>query len=99
MTEIVDTHRIDAGACLKCHAPMTASTSVDGTSAPEPGDVTVCLYCGHLMEFGADLKLIEPSDETIVSFVGNPDLLKAMRITGQWRAEHEAERERKEPSQ
>lgn len=80
-------HQINGGACLKCGAPMTGATNVTGATGPAPGDVTVCLYCGHLMEFAADLKLIEPSEATIKEVAGHPELLRAMTITNLWRQE------------
>lgn len=79
------THRTESGECLNCRAPMTGATNVEGEGLPEPGDVTVCLYCGHFMEFGPDLKLIAPSDATISAYAGQPGLLKAMAIARLWR--------------
>ena len=37
--------------CLACGEPADAASSVDGERVPEPGDFTVCLYCGHIMVF------------------------------------------------
>lgn len=75
------------GRCLSCSAEMTAATNVSGEGMPEVGDVTVCLYCGHLMEFGIGLVLVQPTDETIVKYAGHQDLLKAMRVVASYRRE------------
>jgi hypothetical protein len=50
--------------CPTCGAVLDRATSATGEQAtPSAGDITLCLYCGHLLEFGPDLKLREPSAE------------------------------------
>jgi len=61
---------------------MTAATNTTANNRPEPGCVTICLYCGHVMQFGDDMKLVEPSDECLVSLAGDQDFLRAMKIAG-----------------
>ena len=78
----MNTHEVAAGYCLKCGKEMSAATNVKGEGGPEVGNVTVCLYCGHVMEFGPGLVLIELRDETIKEIAGDKDLLRAVAIAG-----------------
>lgn len=56
-------------ACPTCFANLSAASSSKGekgSRAPKKGDVTVCLYCGTLLEFGEGLSLAPVSDATLV---------------------------------
>ena len=57
--------------------------------APEPDDISVCAYCGHVQVYGADLKFRELTDAEIVECAGDPELLAAqefVRRFREWRA-------------
>jgi hypothetical protein len=50
----------------------------DGEDAvPRPGDITLCLYCGHIMAFADDLTLRELNDEEAHDIAGDPRMLAA----------------------
>jgi hypothetical protein len=51
--------------CPECETLLDSATSVAGDDAtPKPGDITLCIYCGMLLEFTeSGLKLI--SDEAL----------------------------------
>jgi hypothetical protein len=55
---------------------------------PRPGDLTVCLYCGHLQAFDADLKLRNLTDEEMHAIAGDEKLLAAQRICAEYRRRH-----------
>jgi transcription elongation factor Elf1 len=48
--------------CPACEAELNASTGVDHDVAPEPGDFSICLYCGAALEFSED-RTLQPIDE------------------------------------
>ena len=60
--------------CLGCGKFVDAATGVFGARTPESGDVTVCLYCGHLMvfrEFRGRLQLLDnPTDKESHAIAG-----------------------------
>jgi len=85
VSDDIDTFHTPVQSCLKCGKEMSAATSVKGKGAPTVGSATVCLYCGHLMEFGVGLILQEPSDQMIVEIAGDKYLLKAQQISGLYR--------------
>lgn len=68
--------------CLNCGEIMDGvfevGEEINGRN-PSPGDVAMCLYCGHLMAFGDDLKLREPNSAEIHDIAGDPRILAAMR--------------------
>lgn len=49
--------------CPTCGKALDAQTRADGAqAAPSPGDVSICFYCGELLEFG-DRDLVKLTDE------------------------------------
>ena len=60
------TTRFPEMGCLRCGALMDAASHLtDDDATPEPGDVTICLYCGMLMAFSEDLTFRELTEEEI----------------------------------
>jgi hypothetical protein len=45
--------------CPCCGHIIEAATNVDSELAPDPGDVTICLYCCNLLMFSDDMQLIK----------------------------------------
>jgi len=46
---------------------------------PASGDVTVCLYCGHIMAFAEDLSLRELTNEEAREVAGDKRILAIQR--------------------
>jgi hypothetical protein len=61
--------------CFSCGEELNGVTCVGDDAIPEPGDVTVCIHCGHIMAFGESLKLRELIDEELVAIAGDPNIL------------------------
>lgn len=47
--------------------------------SPEPGDISVCINCGHIMAFADDLKLRSLTDQEMFDVAGDPRMLLAQR--------------------
>jgi hypothetical protein len=71
--------RTPPGACLACGKIVDAVTSLDGGHRPKPNDITLCLYCGHIMAFGEGLRMRPLTDAEMVEIAGDRTLLKAQR--------------------
>jgi hypothetical protein len=71
--------RVPPSACLHCGKINDAALGVDHDASPSPGDVTVCFYCGHIMVFGDDLLMRNPTDAEIHDIAGDPRVLAAQR--------------------
>lgn len=73
-------HRIDICGCLNCGKPLTGAGALDSDALPSVGDVMVCLYCSHVMEWTGD-KLAELSDEAIKEMAADPEMLDTIKFT------------------
>jgi RNase P subunit RPR2 len=69
------TTRLRPSKCTNCHK-LIDSASTTSNAVPKPRDITLCLYCGHIMVYTAKLKLRNPTDDEIIAIAGNPTLLK-----------------------
>jgi len=50
--------RLPLTFCPTCHQKLDAATEVFGESEqPKAGDVSVCLYCGELLEYDESLRV------------------------------------------
>lgn len=64
--------RIPPHACLHCQGNLDGATNVTSSQGPKDGDLTICIYCGHLMAFTADLALRELNAEEQAWCEGSP---------------------------
>jgi len=69
-------------ACLNCGDIMDRATSVDHEFKPHEGAIAVCLKCGHIMSFDAQLKFRELTDEEIIDVSGNKTILDIQKARG-----------------
>jgi hypothetical protein len=83
-----DVH-IKPSACTNCGKMLDGATAVKETDSkrarkvmPDPGSITICLACGHLMVFGDDLLLRDPTPEEIVQVAGDRRILAIQRARG-----------------
>jgi hypothetical protein len=67
---------LSGSTCPSCGDILDAATSVEGDARPEPGDLTICFRCGHLMAFGKGLALRELTDTEVVQSAGDRRILK-----------------------
>jgi hypothetical protein len=67
-----------------------------GEHSPRDGDMTVCLYCRHVMIYNADLSLRNPTDEEIVEIAGDPALVATITLMGAYGQEQELEARRRD---
>ncbi len=50
--------------CPSCKHLVDSATPAKGDCDPSPGDVSLCLYCGELLEFNQHLKVVLASEQT-----------------------------------
>jgi len=65
--------RVPGATCLNCGKVTDGATAVgvEGVVLPSPGDLTVCLYCGHLMAFDETLQFRELTEDEMVEVAGD----------------------------
>jgi hypothetical protein len=59
--------------CLGCGKINDMST---GPQRPDPGDITVCFSCGHIMVFAEDLSVRNPNDAEMMIIAGDKRILQ-----------------------
>jgi len=64
--------------CCECKANLDAAA---GPCKPEPGDFTLCAYCGSLNVFTDNLALRPPTDEELLEAAKDSEIQAMRRIT------------------
>lgn len=54
-----------AHPCPHCKKVLNAATGIDHGLYPKPGDLTICIGCAECLQFGENLTLIKPSEDTM----------------------------------
>jgi hypothetical protein len=72
-------------ACLACGKIVNAATSVgEADHWPEPGAITICIGCGHLMAFDDNLCLRELTSQEMYDIAGDRRVLAIQRARETW---------------
>lgn len=79
MTNAPELIHVKGTHCLACKHRLDAAQDVYGDQLPSSGDITICLYCGHVMAFADDLSLRELTDEEVREIAGDPRIIAAQR--------------------
>lgn len=70
--------------CLNCGTSTDLVTQVsrdgDKIAGPEAGDISACMYCGHLAIYTADGVLRELTAEEIVDIAGDPRVVRVNNV-------------------
>lgn len=77
--KIGETTRVPTSRCLHCGRVNDAATPVDDNATPEPGNITVCFVCGHIMAFDTEMKLRELTISEILEVAGDERILAVQR--------------------
>jgi hypothetical protein len=77
---------IRAYRCLHCHKKHDMALDIDGQAQPKPGNITICIDCGHVMVFGHDMWPRNPTREEQIEMAGDKRLLAAQRVLGAFKA-------------
>ena len=70
------TTRLPACVCASCGADNDAATDPLREFAPMPGDVSICLKCGHLGIFDGEMQVRDPTSEEMYELAGHPEILR-----------------------
>lgn len=60
--------RIKRTTCINCGHTLDACTAMEDGATPNPGDITICLYCGEVSAFCEDLTTRSVSKEEFESY-------------------------------
>jgi hypothetical protein len=81
------TERTKACACPNCGLELSGATGWQGRK-PQPGNMCVCIRCGHLMIFNEDMTVRGPTDEEAVEIAGNRSMLLGQHVADHLRKKH-----------
>lgn len=79
MTDKPYTTEIPTAYCPSCKTQLDCASDMKAANKPKPGDYTVCIRCGHILIFGAGLKLRELNDSEIVQIAGERHLIEIQK--------------------
>lgn len=54
-------HNLATNRCVECGRTNDMITQIEPDTLPDPDDVSICWYCGHVALFNADRTLREPT--------------------------------------
>ena len=54
---VTESTEVAPSQCPGCKRTLYVASSFQANAIPKPGDPTVCLYCGEILEFRADMQL------------------------------------------
>ena len=64
---------------------MDRASGVDTQSSPSPGDITLCIRCGHVMAFDEGLRFRQLNDEEIKDVAGDPRIIAVQKARAGYR--------------
>lgn len=76
---------IPPSPCPNCGKVLDAATGVDkrrrpnDRMVPRPGNVSVCISCGHICVFDKKLRLRNPTEAEMVQIAGDPRVIQIMK--------------------
>jgi hypothetical protein len=76
------TVRYVGSPCLSCGRMLDAATGVGHKNKPRPGSISICLTCGHIQAYGAEMKFRDLNDEEIKGIAGNEKILLIQKAAG-----------------
>ena len=83
-------YRIDMQKCPSCGKENDAISSVDEGTTSEPGDIIICLYCGHVMAIAGDGKTFRKlTNREMCDIAGNGQILALQRARAKVMKKHE----------
>lgn len=66
--------------CPSCGKTLNAATVLgDDDTRPNPGEFTVCMYCGHIMAFADDLTVRELTADEMIEAAAHPGILEIQK--------------------
>jgi endogenous inhibitor of DNA gyrase (YacG/DUF329 family) len=79
MMRVGERHEMPEMRCTNCGKSLDRAAGIDNDARPEPGDASICIECGHLMTWGENMELRDPTTDEIIEFAGDPRIIVAQR--------------------
>lgn len=86
-----ETEQVPLTICWHCDRPLDGATGINDEK-PEPGAISLCLYCGAVAVFGPDLTLLPPTEE-LLDQLGKDREFRQTYTTFSWARQYVMRRE------
>jgi hypothetical protein len=87
------TTRVPKATCPNCKEQLNSASSLETEEGPSPGDMTMCLYCGHLMIFAPDFSFRALTQDEMHEIAGDPRVIQIMKFRAAFMKERERRNE------
>ena len=77
LVSLGETTKIRDTACPECHELFTHAS---GQSNPQPGDVTICLYCGAVLTFDDQVVPVRPAADELAELLADPEIQRVLEL-------------------
>jgi hypothetical protein len=72
--------RITPCQCLRCGKRLDSATPMNGAITPAPGDISICLGCGHVMAYDDDLMFRELTAKELLKVTCDPRVIEFNKL-------------------
>lgn len=72
--------------CVNCGRTLDCALGEDD---PRPGDVTLCIVCGHVQAFGEGLRMRALTAAEVIELAGDEQLLRYSNVLAEAKTEYE----------
>jgi hypothetical protein len=73
------THRMELQPCINCGNAVDAVSSLGGDDAPMPGNLAICVECGHIAIYDDNLKYRELTIDELMKISCLPEIMAAKK--------------------
>lgn len=73
-------YRTPSSPCPCCGKTLDMTMTVGSGRGPQPGDFSMCTYCGAMGVFNEIMRRRLPTDEELADVAGHVDLNDAQRV-------------------
>jgi hypothetical protein len=80
-----ETEVVPSCACLGCGKVHDRATGLNDSHDAAPGDITICIKCGHVMAYDDDMKFRELTDEEVIAVAGDPRIVEFNRLRARYK--------------
>jgi hypothetical protein len=74
-----DAHRHPPVACLGCGKALDSASGMD-KAAPSAGDISMCMYCGHMAKFVDSDTIRQLTGAELIEVCAHPIITRAQRV-------------------
>jgi hypothetical protein len=79
---------VPTSPCPYCGTKLDGAFGFENNDVPEPGDASICAYCGGIFIFDQNLELREPQGNEFNQLAGDRRILKVQKLLAEVKREN-----------